>query len=447
MVQIRHILCLFVSVTLGLAAAAQAQTPNVLHAAQIQVAEGHYATAAKSLEAVGLETLSPQGAHLLGRCYQAMLQHERAIDAFERADTSMATVLADWGRSLERLGLPEEAEARYRAAFRKDSTNQTVAASLARLLADRTAWSEVAAIYERLVEEDLFNSYLHAQLGTAYTRLDSTERAIAHYERAHLLNPRNIKVVLALTKIYYDIEYIMSARQVLARALDERPRHPALWRRTGEFAFKEETYRDAVEAFSNVLRYSPDSTAQDLSHLGVSLYLTNEFTEALDYLQQSFDRNDGDVMNTFYLGMAYQRLGQYEEALFYLHLAADLLGEGMLADIEARIGNTYEQTEQQPEAIRAYRLALNLDASRLEASFHLAALYDAYYADKKAALDQYQHFLERVEEGQLPKMQQYAEQRVQEISENKFFEQGRVPKPSSLDTLVIKPDSSGSKDQ
>ena len=112
MVQIRHILCLFVSVTLGLAAAAQAQTPNVLRAAQIQVAEGHYAAAAKSLEAVGLETLSPQGAHLLGRCYQAMLQHERAIDAFERADTSMATVLADWGRSLERLGLPEEAEDR-----------------------------------------------------------------------------------------------------------------------------------------------------------------------------------------------------------------------------------------------------------------------------------------------------------------------------------------------
>ena len=54
---------------------------------------------------------------------------------------------------------------------------------------------------------------------------------------------------------------------------------------------------------------------------------------------------------------------------------------------------------------------------------------------------------ERTEEDQLLKMRQYAEQRVQEISENNFFEQGRVSKPSSLDTLVIKPDSSGSKDQ
>ncbi len=447
MAPIRRVFCLSVLAILGLASTARAQTPDALRAAQIQVAEGQYAAAAKSLEAVGLDALSRQGAHLLGRCYQAMLQHERALAAFERADTSTVTVLADWGRSLERLGLPEEAEARYRAAYRKDSTNQTVAASLARLLSDWTAWSEVAAIYERLVQEDQLNSYLHAQLGTAYARLDSTDRAIVHYERAHLLNPRNIKVALALTKVYYDIEYIMSARRVLARALDERPRHPALWRRSGEVAFKEEAYPDAVEAFGNVLRYSIDSTAADLSHLGVSLYLTNEFTEALDYLQQSYDRNDEDVLNTFYLGMAHQQLGQYEEALLYLGLAADLLGEGMLADIQARIGNTYEQTEQQPEAIRAYRLALNLDATRLEALFHLAALYDSYYADKKMALQQYERFLERIQEGQLPKMQQYAEQRVQEISENKFFEQGRVPKPSSLDTLVIKPDSSGSKDQ
>lgn len=447
MAPIRRVFCLSLMAILGLGSTTRAQTPNVLRGAQIQVAEGHYAAAATSLEAVGLDALSPQGAHLLGRCYQAMLQHERALAAFERADTSTVTVLADWGRSLERLGLPEEAEARYRAAYRKDSTNQTVAASLARLLSDRTAWDEVAAIYERLAAEDELNSYLHAQLGTAYARLDSTERAITHYERAHLLNPRNIKVVLALTKIYYDVEWIMSAKRVLARALDEQPRHPALWRRSGEIAFKEEAYPDAVEAFGNTLRYSTDSTAADLSHLGVSLYLTNEFTEALDVLQQSFDRNDEDVMNTFYLGMAHQQLGQYEDALLYLGLAADLLGEGMLADIQARIGNTYEQTEQQPEAIRAYRLALNLDATRLEALFHLAALYDSYYADKKMALEQYERFLEHVEEGHLPRMQQYAQQRVEEITENKFFEEGRVPKPSSLDTLVIKPDSSGSKDQ
>lgn len=447
MVQIRRLFCLFAGALFVLATTARAQTPDALRAAQIQVAEGRYADAAASLEPVGLDALSPQGAHLLGQCYQALLQHERAVAAFERADTSRVTVLVAWGRSLERLGLPDEAEARYRAAYRKDSTNQTVAARLGRLLADRDAWSDVATIYERLVENDQDNSYLHAQLGTAYAQIDSTERAITHFERAHALNPRNIRVVLALTRVYYDIEYTLSAKRVLARALDERPRHPALWRRSGEIALKEEAYRDAVEAFGNVLRYSADSTALDLSHLGVALYLTNEFDEALDYLQRSFDLDAEQVLNTFYLGMTYQQRGHYEEALLYLGRAADLLGEGMLANIQARIGNTYEQTEQQPEAIRAYRLALTLDASLLEALFHLASVYDSYYADKQMALEQYERFLEQVEEGQLPQMQQYAAQRVEEIREKKFFEEGRVPNPSSLDTLVINPDSSGSQDQ
>ena len=446
MYRIRRLLCLITLI--GLATTARAQTPDVLRAAQIQVAEGRYADAAADLEAVGLDVLSPQGAYLLGRCYQALLQHQRAVAAFERADTTDIAVLVDWGRSLERLGLPENAEARYRTAYRRDSTSQQVAVNFARLLADRGAWPEVAAIYENLIEKDQLNSYLHAQLGAAYVKLDSTDRAIIHYERAHALNLRNIRVVLALTKVYYDIDYIMSAKRVLARALDERPRNAALWRRSGEVALKEEAYREAVEAYTNTLRYSPDSTAKDLSHLGVSHYLTGNVEQALGFLQQSFDRDDEDELNAFYLGMAYQQLGQFDEALRYLNHAADLLGEGMLANIHARIGNTHEQADEQREAISAYRLALNLDAERVEVLFHLAGVYDAYYADKQMALEQFERFLAKVEENELPRMQEYAQQRVREIREKKFFEQGRTPPPSPLDTLVIQPaDSSGAKGQ
>ena len=432
----------------GLIPTALAQTPEALRDAQIMVAQGHYARAATSLEAVGRDALSPQGAHLLGRCYQALLRHEQAVAAFAQADTANTAVLVDWGRSLERLGLPEEAETFYQTAYRRDSTSQQVAVSYARLLADRNAWTEVSAIYQRLLKVDSENSFLHAQLGAAFAKLDSTDQAIIHYERAHALNTRNITVALALTKVYYDIDYIISAKRVLARALAERPRSVPLWRRSGELALKEEAYPEAVEAYTNALQYSPDSTAQDLSRLGVSYYLTGDFSQALPLLQQSFDLNDKDEMNAFYLGMAYQQHQQYERALHYLTHAANLLGQGMLANIHARIGNTHEQANQQQEAIRAYRLTLDLDEERVEVLFHLAGVYDAYYADKQMAFEQFERFLERVGEDQLPQMQRYAQQRVQEIREKKFFEEGRTPPPTDLDTLVIQPaDSSDSKGQ
>ena len=62
MAPIRRVFYLSVLAILGLASTARAQTPDALRAAQIQVAEGQYAAAAKSLEAVGLDALSRQGA-------------------------------------------------------------------------------------------------------------------------------------------------------------------------------------------------------------------------------------------------------------------------------------------------------------------------------------------------------------------------------------------------
>lgn len=410
------------------------------------MAEGDCAGAIDLLEALAPEALTPRGAALLGRCYQAQLQHERAVVAFARADTADAAIHADLGQSLERLGRDDEAEMHYRAAYQKAPANRTYAASLARLLAGRDRYDEVAALYERLVAEDPNNSYLHAQLGTAYARLDSTERAISEYELAFALDPRNVRTVLALTKIYHDIGFFLSARRIIEKALDERPRHPALWRRRGEVALQEEDYRQAVTAFGLALQYG-DTTAADLRNLGVSQYLSGDYPRALPTLDDSFRRDSTDALTSFYLGLAHQQLQHYDDALAYLARAAALLSQGLLADVHARIGGTYDQMDRHADAIDAYRLARRLDPRRPELIFHLAALYDEYYADKDVAADQYERFLNAVPEGALPQMESYAEQRLKELRERAFFRQGRAPEPTPLDTLVIEPPDSTRRQQ
>lgn len=433
---------LFISVpVLG----AWAQSEDDLLAVRGLVLEGSCSEAVTQLEALEPRALTQEGAYLLGTCYQAMLQHQKAAAAFNQADTSRVKVLADWGRSLERIGRMEEAELRYRSAYHKDSTNQTVAANLARLLADKGDWGDVVAIYNRLLAEDDANSFIYAQLGTSYARLDSIEQAIIHYEQAHALNNSNIKVVLALTKIYHDIDYFTSAKRVLDRALDERPRNPDLWRRTGEIALKEEDYNTSLQAFNNVLTYG-DSTAADLRNVGVSRYLLGNFPSAAEALEASFERDTTDVMNTFYLGIAKQQIEAFDEALYYLNHAAQTLGQVMLADIHSRIAGTQEEVGNYSEAISSYRLASNLDANRRDFLYRIAFLYDQYYADKSAAQEQYQRFLDVTEEGQLSVMRISAEQRIQAIREARFFEQGRTD-PSVLDTITIQPDTASSQER
>lgn len=410
-----------------------------LQRARLLISEGAYAEAVELLEPSGFT--NPDAANLLGQAYQAMLRHDRAVTAFERADTTNLRILSNLGESLERIGQPDAAEARYRSAYRKDSTNQAVAASLARMLGDREQWGDVADIYKRLLEEDPDNSYLHAQLGTAYAQLGIADSAIVHYERAHQLDNRNVRVVLALTKVYYDNDYLLSAKRVVDRALDERPRDPALWKRRGEVALAEEEYLDATDAFRAVLTYGDSTSAVDLRNFGIAQYLNGDFMGALEAHQKAYAADSLDALTAFYLGASHQQLQHFDEALYYLQKASILSGRESIADIESRIANTYDQMNRSADAIRSYRLALNLDPRRNDLLFHLAALYDEYYADPSTALKQYEAFLDTVREDQMPQLQNYARQRVAEIKEQQFFGKSGAPKPDTSEIVITPPDS------
>lgn len=406
--------------------AVMAQSNRVLRDARLALAEGNHAKAVEILEAVDAEDRTPDGYFSLGLAYQGMLKHTQAVQALERADTGKRRVLAAQGRSLSALGRAAEAKAVYAQAWQMDSTNQSVGISLARLLADEDRWRDVGTIYERLLEEDVENPFLHAQLGTAYFAQDSVMRAVHHFEQSRRLNPRNIKLLLQLSQIYMTVDFYTSASRVIENALEEYPRHPALWHRRGEIAINEEAFPLAANCFQSALTYG-DSSAVNLQLLGVSHYMNGAFDDAAQYLEWSDRRDSTNAMNLFYLGMTQRQLERYDEALETLERSSRHMNKALLADLYTQVANTHDVTENPREAIRVYRLALGIAPEKREIYFHLGALYDEIYADKTIALEHYQTFLERVEEGELPQFESYAQERVQAINEELFFKEGRMP--------------------
>jgi tetratricopeptide (TPR) repeat protein len=251
-----------------------------------------------------------------------------------------------------------------------------------------------------------------------------------------------VRAVLSLSAVYFGVDHLISARRVLDRSLEEQPRNEALWQRRGEVALQEEDYGKAVESFRNAVIFG-DSTALNLRNLGVGLYLDKQYAEAHDLLEKSYQADSSDGMGAFYLGMAKMEREAFEDALRYFDRATELMGVAMIAEVELQAATTYDRMDRDGDAIRAYRLALGLDPARREILFHLAALYDAYYADKNAAMEQYELFLTRVGEDELTQQQDYARQRIRELKERRFFDQPdpeRVIAPESLD---VKTDTSG----
>lgn len=404
--------------TLALAAAAVAQPADVLRESRQHLFEEHYQKAAALLEASS--ELTPEGQYLLGRAYQGQLRHEQAAAAFAQADTTRPRVLAAWGRSLHELGRSEAALRRYESAYRRDSSNASVAQALAVLYARHDRWPDVRRIFADLLAQDSENPFLLAQLGRAYQELDSTETALAYYKKAFHRNPQSVEVPIRLSRLYQALDSLGVAEMYLEQALHQHPEQPALWRRLGEVTLRSGRYGLSVNAFKNAAAYG-DSSTTTLSNLGAALYSSGRSPDALPPLRTSFQADSTLAVTAYYLGLTHKALDRPDSALVYLRHAARHYGRSTLADLYEHVGDAYKEQEAFAEAIRADRVALGLEPGKKTVLFHLATVYDAYYTDPSAAREYYERFLDRTAEGELPEMRAHATARLADMRERAFF--------------------------
>jgi tetratricopeptide (TPR) repeat protein len=413
-------------------AASRAQSADVLREARLARADGDAQRAVELLAPVPEAARAPEATYLLATSYQSLARHAGAIPLLESLAESgyaQAKVLAALARSYDALGQTGQALRAYEAAFAADSSSVPVALGLARLYTSGDRYAEAAALYRDLLARDAGNPALHAYLGRSYNALRLPDSAIVHYQTSHRLNPASVQVALALSSVYASVDHLISARRVLERGLETAPTSAKLWTRRGEVAIKEEDYQIADSAFAEALALG-DSSAAAWRGLGVARYFRGQVDSAQVALLASFEADSTHAMTAFYLAMTYQAQEAWDDALGYFDVAATNAGSGLVADLYAQIATTYDRMDRDGDAIRAYRAVQTLAPERPETLFHLAALFDAYYADRAAALRQYEAFLERAPEGTLERMRSYALERSQVLREETFFE-ARAAEPDT----------------
>jgi tetratricopeptide (TPR) repeat protein len=378
------------------------------------------------------DSLRPEGYFLLGRAHQALYDHPRAADAFAQADTTSAAVLAAWGQSLRQLGRPAEARARYRQAYEQDPRNRSVTLALADLHLQTRQPTEAVALLQPMVERTADNPLLHTRLAKAYQSMDSTQAAIRHFRRAFALNPQSVPVSLRLSGLYATVDSLEAARTTVAQALDHHPDNLALWKQRGTIAFKRQDYPMAIRSYQ-AAAYLGDSTAVTLRNLGQAYYLTDDYEAALPLLKQSL-RGEDHALTALFAGIAHKNLGQPDSSLVYLQKATELFRQSALADVYEQIADAHKQLDQYEEAIDADRLSLRLNPDKHAVYFHLATLYDDYYADPKPALMHYRLFVQRADSAAYPQMRAYARYRMQVLGERDFFRRPPAPpnEPASV---------------
>ena len=110
-----------------------------------------------------------------------------------------------------------------------------------------------------------------------------------------------------------------------------------LYEKLGLACFLGNSYPEAIEALAQSVRLDPGRWSSQL-YLGISLYKTNRFQQALPHIERALDLNPRDETR-YWLGCTHHALGNYDQAIRYLRTASNTDPKNV--DIQYALTETY----------------------------------------------------------------------------------------------------------
>jgi tetratricopeptide (TPR) repeat protein len=311
--------------------------------------------------------------YLRGRGYLEDYQHpdniERAIAQFEQAiavDKNYAPAYAAMG-----LAYTTGFQLRNRG---KDWLDKA-----------RTQCERALAITPQLAEG-------HTCMGNVYFSTGQYEEAVQQFQRSLDLDRTSDETLRLLAAAYQKQGKTSAAEEAYRKAISLRPNSWDVYTAFGAFYYNQARYADAEAMFQKTIKLAP-LNFRGYSNLGAIYLLLGRYREAVNALKQSSALRPS-FESYGNLGAAYFYMRRYQESAESLQQALkiedkDWLNWGNLGD------TLYQITSRRPDALNAYRKAIELSRARLEVnprdSFALAFIADYY-----AMLDQEQQAREQM---------------------------------------------------
>ena len=318
--------------------------------------------------------------------------------------------LLESGYGLQRSGLLDQAEARYREALRQDPGNFHALNLLGVICINTDRAAEAADLIAAAVEQDPGDAEALANLGLARKDLKQFARASESLQRAIRLNPRNpvthnnlgnvqaamgdYKAAVATYRaaLRLDPDYVECLSNLAAalkevrqydgalaaadQAIELRPDFAEAHNNRGEILFKQARFAEAAESYRAAAEHRQNYVAA-LINLSSARKECGDVDAARAILDDVLRRNPDSPRGHNSMGVLFEQLGRGEEAADQfrqaIHLSPDyanayyqlaqLRGQG-LSDEEVK---AVEQLIDRPET---------LDLQRMPLAFALACAFE-----------------------------------------------------------------------
>jgi tetratricopeptide (TPR) repeat protein len=254
------------------------------------------------------------------------------------------------GRALYDAGLQEPAMNAFLGAIKIDSTYSHAYLGIAKIYFYKMEIESSKYYLEKALKFNPQNGEAYALIAQVYRREGETAKA----ENALKLKEALPKVTPIPDSVYGDlIEEGVSA---------------AWYQERGKSYMNKGLYESAIREFQSVLKLRPD--AEDHNNLGLSYQKIGKYDQAILHLRQSIALNPNKIEANINLGTALYEAGQVNEALAYMKKAQRM--DPDFPNISLMLGTIYMRSGQTKNAITEYESGLKKNPEDLHLAVQLA---------------------------------------------------------------------------
>ncbi len=254
--------------------------------------------------------------------------------------------------------------------------------------------SKALECFRQAIERDgqyalAFAGLADAHVSTAFLGLNPPQEVFPQARRAALMaleiedGLAEAHVSLAIIKKVYDWDWV-GAEIEYTRALQLDPNSAMAHRLYGDYLLAMGRAREALLEIRRALDFDPLSLIINME-LAWTYYLAGEYDLAAEQSLKTLEMEPNFTAAQYMLGLAYEQLNRYEEAIFSLETARR--GSGNNPASLAALGHAYARVGKKPEAQQALEELREMSARRYVAPYWPAIVH-AGLGEADAALGQ-----------------------------------------------------------
>jgi tetratricopeptide (TPR) repeat protein len=359
-----------------------------------------------------------------GLIYNSLQNYQEALNSFMAAlqlEPNNSQIISEIAEGLSIIGNQHDAVEFFKRAIELEPDNLTLKGKLGRVFINQKKIKLAYDVFAEIYTIDSTNVYWNKQLAFCSFRVGRRTQAVALYENALEVNPRDYGTYSNLIHTYSRRKEANEIMATIEKGLEQFPGDAGLILEKANFFFKTKRYGPAMIHFQKYFQADGDSIYEIAMNYAISTYFSKKENKALEILGDLFRANPNDPFVHFYMSLCNKRLKNFEEAEKMMTWAIESSIPDYVSEMQHHLGQIYGQQRKYKESIEALQKSYELKPINHEVLFEIATTYEEFNSNKTLALNYYRIYLENVGDG--AKNVNYALDRITKLKEDLFFEE------------------------